>query len=81
MRAESNGLVYDDDDPRCHLEFSQSQGQHYAFIVALDHGMPGTPLKTPEPKRYWGRFCPHQPEESIKVILQYGGDWPQLHHR
>ena len=71
-------LHYDSDDKRCRLITANDGQSHYGFLQCLDLGNPGNRLKTPGKKRYWGRFNPDQPEQSIKAIMGQGGKWPAL---
>lgn len=35
-------------------------------------------LDTGHEKQYWGEYDSTAPEESIKAIMGYGGQWPNL---
>lgn len=80
MRVEnsSGNLVFDTSHPDCSMRLAESQGQVYAFIVALDMGMGDVPLEQPIKKRYWGKFSYESEKESIRQILHTGGKWPLL---
>lgn len=75
MRVETNGLIFDPEHPKCHIEVTRSQGRTYAFITVVDTGMDG---KQEFQKRYWGEYCPERPDVSLKEIMERGGKWPQL---
>lgn len=77
MKVRSNQLLFDSEDPRCKMVLNQSQGQQYAFITVLDEGMSHAPLKD-SVQQYWGRYCPHSPQDSVQLIMENGGKWPQL---
>ncbi len=74
MRIEVSNLLYDNTDPRYKYHLAESQGQIYAFIQALDMGMPEKPLVT----RYWGSYSDDTAEQSIRDILSKGRKWPIL---
>lgn len=75
MRIQSNGLVFDREDADCKLILSKCQDDVFAFVQCIDTGMDGSQR---EIKRYWGRYCFEQSEESILQILRWGGQWPDL---
>lgn len=78
MRVENSvgNYVYDDTHHLCAMELCRSQGKNYAFVTAIDVGMPETPLPEPKIKRYWGLYDPDKPEVSVQLILDWGGKWP-----
>jgi len=76
MRVETNNnLVFDDSDKLCFCTHSSSQGEAFAFVQCLDVGMDGLMRN---PKRYWGKWDSHNPEDSMKAIMEHGGKWPKL---
>jgi len=76
VRIETRtGLVYDEADPLCSLTVATTQGQRFAFLVAIDTGHDGQQRRTAP---YWGRYDPDAPAESVRAILATGGPWPKL---
>ena len=75
----SGNLMYDDCNPNCRIELCRSQGELFAFVTALDIGVPNNRLSKPFQKRYWGRFNWENESGSIRHILEWGGKWPMLH--
>jgi len=78
MQLEINNLLFDDAHPKCGCTFSQTNGQNFAFVSALDLGMAHARLKKPIVSRYWGAWDVNHPKDSMKQILKTGGKWPQL---
>lgn len=82
MRIETgSNLVFDDTLSECKCILAESQGKLYAFVQALDIGLPQSRLEKPMPIRYWGEFSHNDKEGSIKRILENGGKWPALPHK
>lgn len=71
-------LLFDDEQKDCKVITANCHGQTFAFIQVLDLGNPGNRLRKPGKRRYWGRFDPNRPEQSIKAIMGSGGKWPML---
>ena len=69
------GLIFDEADPLCSLSVATTQGNRYAFLVAIDTGHDG---QQREPAHYWGRYDPDSHVESVRAILATGGPWPRL---
>lgn len=75
----SNNLEFDSEHDRCRLIISRTQGKEYAFIQCIDLGFGQEhTLDTGHEKQYWGEYDSTAPEESIKAIMGYGGQWPNL---
>ncbi|MFW6278196.1 MAG: hypothetical protein ACOC1T_02185 [Halorhodospira sp.] len=76
MRIETRtGLVYDESDSGCSLTLATTQGELFAFVVAIDTGLDG---QQREQTPYWGRYSHDAPEASIERILTTGSAWPRL---
>lgn len=76
---KTNGLLYDETNPRCVCKIEHTQGRQFAFIQCLDVGRGGgEPPETAPTKFYWGEFDSSNPEKSILEILHYGGKFPDL---
>jgi len=75
---DSGNLLFDESHPMCWLRICEAQGEKYAFLVAMDIGINGAYLNDPSEKRYWGKFTYENQENSIREILNTGGEWPQL---
>lgn len=75
---DDNNLVYDDSVVQCNIQVCSSQDQLYAFITALDLGLPHNRLSKPRPVRYWGKYSHSNPEKAVLDILHSGGKWPTL---
>ena len=76
MKIETRaGLVYDESDPGCSLILATTQGELFAFVVAIDTGHDGQQrLAAP----YWGKYSHEAPEASVERILTTGSAWPRL---
>ena len=68
-------FVFDDSDERCLCLVSQAQGQLFAFIQCIDRSFDD---EREVLQRYWGKFDPDYPEDSIAMIMRKGGKWPDL---
>ncbi len=76
MRVETRtGLVYDEADPLCSLTVAATQGQHFAFVAAINTGRDG---QQRDRACYWGRYDPDAHGPSVLAILETGGPWPRL---
>ncbi|MBN4063737.1 hypothetical protein JYT79_03040 [Cardiobacterium sp. AH-315-I02] len=75
---DDDNLVYDDANAQCNIQVCASQDQLYAFITALDIGMPHNRLSQPRLLQYWGKYSHSNPEKAILEILHSGGKWPTL---
>jgi hypothetical protein len=76
MRIKTTtGLLYDGADRLCRLILTDSQGETFAFVQAIDTGFDG---RDRHPVRYWGKYSHDTPEQSVERILATGGKWPKL---
>ena len=78
MIVEVNNIRFDDNHQNCLVNFSQVQGQNFAFVQALDLGMENSRHKKPMRKRSWGFWDHSEPEQSMINILKNGAKWPSL---
>lgn len=78
VKNEQDNLMYDESNPLCSIQICASQGDIFAFVVALDIGLPHCRLSKPGQKRYWGKYNWNDKAGSIKQILADGGQWPTL---
>jgi hypothetical protein len=78
---EMGNIVFDSNREECFYHLSQTQGGWYAFVQALDIGMPHARLTKPMKVRYWGTFNTNNKAESILDILHYGNKWPDLNFK
>jgi len=78
MKLEVNNLLFDEDNEDCILMTSYTQGHRFAFIQALDLGMPSSRLNPPHKARYWGVWDESDRKGSALRILQSGAQWPKL---
>ncbi|MCG7871829.1 MAG: hypothetical protein JAZ11_06965 [Candidatus Thiodiazotropha lotti] len=79
MKIETeNNMRFDDDDPNCRLLIYPSEGKSFAFVQAIDLGMPHARHTEPLVRRYWGCWDYSNPVGSVQTILMNGGKWPDL---
>ncbi|NQY64154.1 MAG: hypothetical protein HRT38_10555 [Alteromonadaceae bacterium] len=78
MLVEINNVRFDDEHPKCFINFSQAEGRTFAFVQALDLGLKNCRHKQPMTKCCWGIWDHSEPEKSMSNILNYGAKWPSL---
>ena len=76
---EGNNLVFDFYHKDCRLVLSHTQFDNFAFVACLDASKEEHEAgKNRGVKKYWGRYDPEQPKDSIREIMNFGGKWPDL---
>ena len=68
-----NNLVFDFYHKDCRLVLSHTQDNNFAFVACLDASKEEHEAgKNRGVKKYWGRYDPEQPEDSIREDNELG---------